>query len=635
MTAKLYCDELKINGKRIQNRIPMSQTNNHDLIGLTDVAVRLPKLIGKLPHIAVGLTQAYFRTASTPAGLALAFEKAVKHNPTGHALLFEDQKYSYIALNDWANQIAHFYLAQGAKKGDVIAVIIENRSELLATIIGLAKIGVVAAMVNTSQTGKVLTHSINLVKPIAIIVGEECREAVSEVRETLTISERRFYWFADQNTRQNVGEAPQGYNNLAQEILSFSKSNLKETHKVTGAAGLFYIYTSGTTGLPKAVIFSNSRWMLAYGTYGHVLNLNKDDVMYCTLPLYHATGMVVCWCGVIAGSSALAIRRKFSTSHFWTDVKKFNASAIGYVGELCRYLMDAPESSDEHSHRVTKMIGNGMRPNIWNKFKQRFGIEEVFELYASSEGNVGFSNVLNFDNTVGFSPVPYAIIQYDKEKDQPILDKKGHCIKVKKGETGLLIGKITNRSPFDGYTDPEKNKSSIMHNVFTQNDAYFITGDLVKDIGFRHAQFVDRLGDTFRWKGENVSTTQVENICSDYEKITEAVVYGVEIPNTNGRAGMAAITLKEGETLNEEDFANMATEFNKNLPSDAVPVFLRVQKAIETTGTFKYQKSKLKEEGFDLSKTDEQILVLLPHEDRYCEMTQEIFDNIQAYKYRF
>ena len=174
-----------------------------------------------------------------------------------------------------------------------------------------------------------------------------------------------------------------------------------------------------------------------------------------------------------------------------------------------------------------------------------------------------------------------------------------------------------------------------MRNVFTQSGAYFITGDLVKDIGFRHAQFVDRLGDTFRWKGENVSTTQVENICSDYEKITEAVVYGVEIPNTNGRAGMAAITLKEGETLNEEDFANMATEFNKNLPSYAVPVFLRVQKAIETTGTFKYQKSKLKEEGFDLSKTDEQILVLLPHEDRYCEMTQEIFDNIQAYKYRF
>ena len=613
----------------------MSQTSNHDLISLSDVATRLPKLIAKLPHIAVGLKQAYIRTASTPAGLALAFEKAVKRNPTGTALLFEDQKYSYTALNDWANQIAHFYHAQGAKKGDVIAVIIENRSELLATIIGLAKLGVISAMVNTSQTGKVLTHSINLVKPIAVILGEECREAVEEVRAELTIPDNRFYWFANQNTRVTPSDAPEGFKNLAFEIANQPKNNLEQTHQVTGADGLFYIYTSGTTGLPKAVIFSNSRWMLAYGTYGHVLNLNKDDVMYCTLPLYHATGMVVCWCGVIAGSSTLAIRRKFSTSHFWTDVKKFDASAIGYVGELCRYLMDAPKSKEEHDHRVTKMIGNGMRPNIWDKFKQRFGIEEVLELYASSEGNVGFSNVLNFDNTVGFSPVPYAIIQYDKEKDQPILDKKGHCIKVKKGETGLLIGKITNRSPFDGYTDPEKNKSSIMHNVFSKNDSYFITGDLVKDIGFRHAQFVDRLGDTFRWKGENVSTTQVENICSDYEKIAEAVVYGVEIPNTNGRAGMAAITLKDDEQLNEEDLSKMAQIFKKNLSSYAVPVFLRVQKTIETTGTFKYQKSKLKEDGFDPNKTDEQILVLLPNEDHYTAMNQEIFDNIQSYKYRF
>lgn len=613
----------------------MSQTTNHDLISFSDVAIRLPKLIAKLPHIAAGLKQAYLRTASTPTGLAISFESAVKRNPTGNALFFEDQQYSYTALNDWANQIAHFYHAKGAKKGDVIAVIIENRAELLATTLGLAKLGVVVALVNTAQTSKVLEHSINLVKPIAVIVGEECRLAIEEVRANLDIAEHSFYWLADQNTRQNTGEAPQGFQNLAEEILQFPKENLSETQAVTGADGLFYIYTSGTTGLPKAVIFSNSRWMLAFGTYGHVLNLKKDDVMYCTLPLYHATGMIVCWCGVIAGSSTLAIRRKFSTSHFWEDVKKFDASAIGYVGELCRYLIDAPAHADERTHRVGKMIGNGMRPNIWNKFKQRFGIEEVFELYASSEGNVGFSNIFNFDNTVGFSPVPYAIIQYDKDLDQPILDQKGHCIKVKKGETGLLIGKITRRSPFDGYTDPEKNKSSIMHHVFTKNDCYFITGDLVKDIGFRHAQFVDRLGDTFRWKGENVSTTEVENICSDYEKIAEAVVYGVEIPNTNGRAGMAAITLKEAEVLNDEDLENMAISFKKNLPNYAVPVFLRIQKTIETTGTFKYQKSKLKQEGFDPKQTDEQILVLLPNEEHYLKMTQEIFDNIQAYKYRF
>ena len=613
----------------------MSANIQNDLIGITDVAARLPQFLSKVPNLLTGLKQAYLRTPNTPSGLGLAFERAVKRNPYGDALLFEEQRFSYKELNNWANQIAHYYLSIGASKGDVITVMIENRPELIATVIALAKIGVTSALVNTSQVGKVLAHSINLVNPIAIIVGEECRAAVDDIRQDLNIAQDRFHWFADQETQKDVGQAPKNYVNIAEVIDRFPKFNVPTTHKVTGKDGLFYIYTSGTTGLPKAVIFTNSRWMLAFGTYGHVLNLNEDDVLYCTLPLYHATGMVVCWCGVIAGAATLAIRRKYSTSSFWTDVQKFNASAIGYVGELCRYLMDAPPSDNDRKHRVTKMIGNGMRPNIWSKFKQRFGIQEILELYASSEGNVGFSNIFNFDNTVGFSPIPYAIIQFDKEKNEAVRDKKGYCIKVKKGEVGLLLGKITKRSPFDGYTDPEKNKSVIMHDVFTQGDSYFITGDLVRDIGFRHAQFVDRLGDTFRWKGENVSTTEVENIVSEYEKITEAVVYGVEIPNTNGRAGMAAITLNDGVELSEQDLTNMVTEFKKGLPSYAVPVFLRIQEAVETTGTFKYQKNKLKEQGYDPKKTTDRLYVLLPSANHYCEINDEICQNIEAYKYRF
>lgn len=613
----------------------MSQTTQTDLIGFADVAERLPQLISKLPNILTGLKQAYIRTPKTPTGLGLAFERAVKRNPYGDALLFENQRYSYQELNNWANQIAHFYLSKGIKKGDVITVMIENRPELIASVVALAKIGVTTALVNTSQTGKVLTHSINLVNPVAIITGEECRAAVDEIRQDLNIAPDRFHWFADQDTFKQPGTAPQGFINLAEQIDQFPKFNPSTTHSVKGKDGLFYIYTSGTTGLPKAVIFTNSRWTLAYGTYGHILNLGEDDVMYCTLPLYHATGMVVCWCGVIAGGSALAIRRKFSTSSFWSDVKKFDASAIGYVGELCRYLIDAPPSELDRSHRVTKMIGNGMRPNIWGKFKERFGVKEILELYASSEGNVGFSNIFNFDNTVGFSPTPYAIIQFDKDKNEPIRDSKGNCCKVKKGEVGLLIGKITSRSPFDGYTDPEKNKSVIMKDVFQKGDSYFITGDLVRDIGFRHAQFIDRLGDTFRWKGENVSTTEVENIVSEYPKITEAVVYGVEIPNTNGRAGMAAITLHEGECLNHEDLEQMVAEFKKHLPAYAIPVFLRIQQTVETTGTFKYQKNKLKEQAFDPNKTSDRLLVLLPSKTAYCDVNAEIIANIEAYQYRF
>ena len=575
------------------------------------------------------------RTPASPTGLGIAFEKAVKRNPQGIALLFEDQSYSYRALNEWANQIAHYYLSLGAKKGDVIAVMVENRPELIATIVALAKIGVTIALVNTSQVGKVLAHSINLVNPIAVIAGEEVRAAIDEIRQDLNVAQDRFHWFADQETRKHAGTAPKGYVNLAQQIDQFPKFNPSTTRTVTGKDGLFYIYTSGTTGLPKAVIFTHSRWTLAYGTYGHILNLGKDDVMYVTLPLYHATGVVVCWCGVIAGSATLAVRRKYSTSAFWKDVQKFNASAIGYVGELCRYLIDAPTTELDRAHRVTKMIGNGMRPNIWGKFKERFGVQEVLELYASSEGNVGFSNIFNFDNTVGFSPTPYAIVEFDKEKNELVRDKKGHCKKVKTGEVGLLIGKITSRSPFDGYTDPEKNKSVILKDVFTKGDSYFNTGDLVRDIGFRHAQFVDRLGDTFRWKGENVSTTEVENMVCEYHKIAEAVVYGVEIPNTNGRAGMAAITLVDGEELNEADLSAMVNVFKKCLPSYAIPVFLRVQAKVETTGTFKYQKNKLKEDAFNPAKTSERLLVLLPGATAYCDVNAEIFNNIQNYQYRF
>lgn len=613
----------------------MTQMKPHDLIGIADVAAKIPAFLIKVPNLLTGLRQAYLRTPNTPAGLGLAFEKASQRNPEGIALRFEDQSYSYTTLNAWANQIAHFYLSLGAKKGDVVALMVENRPELIASVLGLAKLGVTTALVNTSQVGKVLTHSINLVKPIAVIAGEECRNAVNEIRDDLNISSDRLHWFADQNTQADPGQAPAGFINLAEKIDLSPKFNPPTTHSVQGKDGLFYIYTSGTTGLPKAVIFTNGRWTLAYGTYGHVLNLKKDDVMYCTLPLYHATGMVVCWCGVIAGAGTLAIRRKFSTSSFWKDVKKFDASAIGYVGELCRYLMDAPPSELEKDHRVTRMIGNGMRPNIWDKFKSRFGIQEVLELYASSEGNVGFSNIFNFDNTVGFSPTPYAIIAFDKDKNEPVRDNKGHCKRVKKGETGLLIGKITRRSPFDGYTDPEKNKSVIMQDVFTKGDAYFNTGDLVRNIGFRHAQFVDRLGDTFRWKGENVSTTEVENMLTEYDKIVEAVVYGVEIPNTNGRAGMAALTLKPDMQLDQEDLQQMVSTFKQCLPAYAVPVFLRIQQQVETTGTFKYQKNRLKEQAFDPNKTDERLLVLLPGATAYSELTAEIFANIQAYQYRF
>ncbi|WOE30557.1 MULTISPECIES: long-chain-acyl-CoA synthetase [unclassified Acinetobacter] len=610
-----------------------SQPNN--CIGFADIATKLPKFISKVPHILSGLKQAYLRTPHTPTGLGIAFEKAVRRNPTGYALKFEQQQFTYAELNQWANQIAHFYLSLGLQKGDVIAIMMQNRPELIATVIALAKIGVISALVNTSQAGQVLSQSINLVQPTAIIVGEECQDVLIDIQSQLNLAAEHYYWWANQALSIDSGIAPQGFNNLHQLSQSFATFNPATTHQVQGQDGLFYIYTSGTTGLPKAVIFTHSRWMLAYGTYGHILNLNQDDVMYCTLPLYHATGIVVCWCGVIAASATFVIRRKYSTSAFWSDIQKYNVSAFGYVGELCRYLLDAPVHELEQGHRVHTMIGNGMRAQVWDKFKTRFAINEVLELYASSEGNVGFSNIFNFDHTMGFSPTPYAIIKFDQTTQQAIRDSKGWYQKVKKGDVGLLIGKITSRSPFDGYSDPQKNQSVIMKNVFKNGDAYFNTGDLVRDIGFRHAQFIDRVGDSFRWKGENVSTLQVENILSEHPKIAEAVVYGVEIPNTEGRAGMAAITLIADTQLTTDDFKEMYQQFKTVLPAYAIPIFLRIQHHLETTATFKYQKNTLKQQAFDLNQVNDQVLILLPGQNSYCLLNDEIFHNIQQHQYRF
>lgn len=613
----------------------MSQPTHQDVIKLSDVAKRVPNLLKKLPHIVNGLILANDTRTTKPMGLGWAFEKSVRNNPYGTALLYKDISLTYSQFNEWINQIAHFFLSKGLQKGDVVAVLVENRPELLASVVALAKIGVTAAMVNTSQTGKVLAHSINLVKPRAIIVGQETQTNLHEILGDLNADKNEIYWFADQDTLKDVGSVPQGYKNLGEIIKQYPRFNPPTTNSVFFNDGLFYIYTSGTTGLPKAVIFTHGRWMRAYGTYGHIMNLNQHDVMYATLPLYHATGMVVCWSAALVGNAAFAFRRKFSAREFWQDVQRFDASAIGYVGELCRYLLETQPNPSDRNHRVTKMIGNGMRPTIWNKFKQRFGVEEVLELYASSEGNVGFSNIFNFDNTVGFSPTPYAIVKFDKEKNEAIRDKKGYLVKVKTGETGLLIGKITKRAPFDGYTDPEKNKSVIFKDVFTKGDSYFNTGDLVRDIGFRHAQFVDRLGDTFRWKGENVSTTEVESLVAEHPKISEAVAFGVEIPNTDGRAGMCAITPHAGESITEQDYQEILAYLKKCLPAYAVPVFLRIQQQMETTGTFKYQKTKLKDEAFNPAKTDEPLLVWLPGEAQYCQVTVEIFENIQKSKYRF
>jgi citronellyl-CoA synthetase len=354
--------------------------------------------------------------------------------------------------------------------------------------------------------------------------------------------------------------------------------------------------------------------------------------MYVSLPFYHATAMAVCWGSVLAGQGALIMVRKFSASRFWDEVQRHRATAFGYVGELCRYLLDQPARPDDVDNPILVMVGNGLRPSIWQAFKQRFAVERVVELYASSEGNIGFTNLLNLDNTVGFSPHPYAIVRYDQEHEAP-LRENGHLQRVAKGEAGLLLGKITDKSPFHGYTNARDTERCILRDVFEPGDAWFNTGDLMRDMGFRHAQFVDRLGDTFRWKGENVSTTQVEAVLDGVAQVSETVVYGVEVANTNGRAGMACIRLDCPPQ--DFDFQTLLTHLREQLPAYAVPLFLRLSAQMETTGTFKHKKAPLKEQAYDLERCSDPLYAWLPGGDRYVPLTRELQAAITAGGYRY
>ncbi len=603
----------------------------HDLITLPKILTRLPGLCRGLPRRMKGLYMASRQLDAQEAGLAQCLARAVAKNPTGLAIAYEEREITYRELDGWSSRLANYLRQSGTQAGDVVAVFIENRPELLAVVAALAKLGAVAALLNTSQRGRVLQHSIALAEPARIVVGEELHSAANEVAEVLPQGRHACLYMADCDTLKAFGKAPAGWSNLAQAAAEQS-SLLTHVHVTLGRDPLCYFYTSGTTGLPKAAVLSNSRYMKAFAGVGVAsVQLGKQDRALVPLPFYHGTAMVVGWGSVLAGAAGLVMTRKFSASEFWPLVRKHQVTAFCYVGELCRYLLAQPESRDDREHSLKLMFGNGLRPAIWKAFKQRFGIEQVLEFYGSSEGNVGFLNLLNFDATVGLTTVPYAIVEYDLEQDAPKRHGDGFMRKVKRGDAGLLLGEITDDSPFDGYTDADKTEGSILRNVFKAGDAWFNTGDLMRDQGYRHAQFVDRLGDTFRWKGENVSTTEVENVLAGHDDVVDAVVYGVEIPGTNGRAGMLAVR-SEGENF---DPNILLSTMDGALAPYAVPLFVREVGEVSTTGTHKYQKTQLKKDAFDPQSCGEALWVLLPGSERYERLTPTIYKAIVAGKYRF
>lgn len=406
---------------------------------------------------------------------------------------------------------------------------------------------------------------------------------------------------------------------------------------------LLYLYTSGTTGSPKAARFSHLRFVL--GGYGStwMLKLTPADVHYCALPLYHAAGGIGVVASTLYAGATMALRRRFSASNFWDDIRTFDASIFQYIGEFCRYLVNQPARPNDTDHRVRIAIGNGLRPDIWEEFRDRFGIPQILEFYGATEGNVGFMNLENKVGSVGRVPSKLLarlsnakLIRYDVESDTHFRGPNGLCVECDDDEAGELLGRIpkTDRvaGRFEGYTSKEATEKKILHNVLKEGDTYFRTGDLLKRDSEGFYYFIDRIGDTFRWKGENVSTQEVAEVLSGYPGIDMVNVYGVQVAGTDGRAGMVAFVLPDATQF---DGAAFHAFVSSSLPAYAAPLFARVVSEPDITGTFKLRKLMLREEGWDLNRVSDALFFRDDSEGAYVPLTPAITSRIESGELRF
>lgn len=601
-----------------------------DEVHLRDLARGVLRVLPETLNFQKGLWNLARFAPDRAISIGLRLEEIAQRDPQRSALLFDERRWTYAEFNAWANRYAAVFRAHGLRAGETVAILMENRPEVLAAVAATVKLGGIAAMLNHNQRGEVLTHSLGLTRPRLLVCGAECREALEGTAFNPASDHKRIYLWT------GPGKAPAGYRDLEAETSGKPSSNPLETRQVLAKQPAFYIFTSGTTGMPKASVMTHYRWLRGMAGLGQMtMRLKPDDTLYCPLPLYHNNALTVSWGAVLGGGCTLALGRKFSASRFWDEIRRYDATAFCYIGELCRYLLNRPATPQDREHLVRLIVGNGLRPEIWEQFQQRFGVGAIYEFYGASESNLAFVNAFGLSKTAGFCPMPFAIVEFDAEEEQPARGKDGHMRKVRRGGVGLLVTEVTDKAPFDGYTDKKASEAKLLRDVFKRGDVWFNTGDLVRDQGWKHIQFVDRVGDTFRWKGENVATTEVEGALASYPGVEQAVVYGVEVPGCDGRAGMASLSYADGPGAGALDGAALAAHLRGRLPAYAVPLFLRLRAEQETTATFKYRKVELKRAGFDPGQIDEPLYVLLDAQRGYEPLTAELYARIKARELRF
>jgi citronellyl-CoA synthetase len=585
------------------------------MMGIID-AVRTIAEMPTLLSLRKGLTP---RPLEERDCLGAVVERTAARLPDRPAILFENRTVTWGDLNAEANRFAAAFRKAGLERGDTASVFMENRVEFVTTIVALNKIGVTASLINTNLRGRPLTHCVSITGSKKCIFGEELAHALGDVKGDLSLSEDSdFIWVPDQNGLRPANWAL----DLAALSADADTADPPDTGENTLGESAFYIFTSGTTGLPKAAVLSNRRYLMT-GLLAHKAGLrcSENDRLYLCLPLYHGTGLMVGMGAAFSSGASVFLRRKFSASNFLRETREHGTTCFVYIGELCRYLVNTPPKPDDHDNPVTRVMGNGLRPDVWMTFKNRFGIKRVTEFYGASEGNVAFANLFNKDRTIGTTSVRHAVVRYDIEHDEIVRDANGRCIEVEPGEPGLLLGHINEQAVFEGYTSKEATEAKIVRDAFEDGDAWFNSGDLIRQVdvgfslGYPHYQFVDRVGDTFRWKSENVSTNEVGEILNGFPQIRLSNVYGVQIPGADGRAGMAAVTLEEGAA--ELDLEALSEYVNRELPSYARPIFIRVEPETDVTGTFKLIKNRLRDEAYDPDRVRDPLYVMKPGSDRY------------------
>ena len=545
-----------------------------------------------------------------------------KKTPQAPAIFYLDTVMSYGAMEARANQYANWALSLGLKQGDTVALFMENRPDFLCAWLGLFKAGLAAALINTNQRGQPLAHSIEIAAARHVIVGHELADCLPEAEPFLSAGPQ--VWI--QGSPAEVGKEEKSHSNLDMALNAASAVSPGPGPRagVRLKDRAFLIYTSGTTGLPKAANFSHMRMMFMMTGFLGALEPKASDRIYDVLPLYHATGGVCAVGLAFLRGGALILKKKFSVSEFWSDIHKYDATIFTYIGELCRYLLNTPPGPHERDHHLRVITGNGLRPEIWREFQARFAIPRIVEFYGATEGNV---SMLNYDGTVGavgrvpdyIQPLlPTRVVRFDVEREMPMRGPDGLCIECEPDEVGEAVGGISMRAGrnFEGYTKASDTEKKILHDAFRKGDAWFRTGDLMRRDEHSYFFFVDRIGDTFRWKGENVATSEVSEALSTVPGIREANVYGVAVPGMDGRAGMAALVV-DGLF----DVGGLAHRLEGRLTPYERPVFLRLQPEIAVTGTFKQRKVELVKEGFDPGALPDPIFWLDPASGNYQRLT--------------